>query len=78
MTEQEATLQAQSLLRNKTAIAIHDEDAPVFPYLIALRTPSGEMGVIASGRSFPEALTKARLWKKKQNRLREPAKSFNA
>jgi len=68
MTESEATKRAQTILGNDTAVAFYDEDSPMYPYLVAIDTPTGELGVIASGRNYPDALDKAQLWQTIQNR----------
>jgi hypothetical protein len=66
MNQREASLQAKKILRNRSATAFEDQESPLFPYLIAIKTPSGEMGVIATGLSYSDALRKARDWKKLQ------------
>jgi len=74
MTEEQATAQARKLLSDKTAVAFYDAESPLYPYLIAIATPSGELGVIATGKNYPDALDKAALWQALQTRRAgEPA-----
>lgn len=68
MTETEATNRAKTILNNETAVAFYDAESPMYPYLVAIETPTGETGVIASGRNYADALDKAQLWQSIQNR----------
>ncbi len=68
MTQQEATIAAQKLLQNPTATAFYDAESVLLPYLIAIETPSGELGVISSGHTYPDALEKAKVWLAMQQR----------
>jgi hypothetical protein len=62
MNATEATIAARRLLEDSSAEAFYDEGSVLHPYLIAVKTPQGELGVIASGRSYTDALAKAELW----------------
>ena len=68
MTQTEATAAAKTLLSNQTALAFYDEDSVLLPYLIGIDTPSGELGVVATGHTYEDALDKAKIWLAMQKR----------
>ena len=69
MNQTQANQAVKDLLKNPSAEVFFDEESPLYPYLVAIKTPAGELGVVASGQNWSDAVEKAKLWKASEEEM---------